>query len=190
MISKAKEKIRHHEDKRTPGPGHRKTLNVTTLTARVADNSKTLTGSLVHLYGSRSRGMGRDLTGARPLLTHNDRPRGRRILNDNYCVDCVAGKTVCVHVTSKVSYTVNCVAGKKDCAHVTGQQNSVVPERDGKKDCLFVAGKKETVTVLPVNSCHVATHVPFANGYPQKKSVNPESGHCQEIKYVNDVFPV
>ena len=117
-------------------------FNVTTLTARLADNSKTLTGSLVHLYGSRSRGMGRNLTEARPLLTHKDRPRGRRILNDNYCVDCVAGKTVCVHVTSNVSYTVNCVAGKKrlcPCNRTTEQCSS----REGRKEGLFVCSGQE-----------------------------------------------
>ena len=131
--------------------------------------------------------MDRDLTEARPHLTLSDRPRFRKIINDNFCVNYVAGKTVCVLVTSKESYPVNCVAGKKDCVYVTGKRDTLVTEMAVKKGCLFVTTKKETVNVLPVNSCPVVDHVHFANGYLQKKGVNPDNGHCQEIKYVTDV---
>ena len=33
----------------------------------------------------------------------------------------------------------------------------------------------------------VETPVHFAEGYLQKKGVNPNNGHCQEIKYMNDL---
>ena len=94
---------------------------------------------------------------------------------------------MCVHVTSKVSCSVNCVTGNRACAFVTGKRDSLVTEMAGQKDCLFVTGKKETVNTLTVNYCSVVTHVHFANRYLQKKGVNPDNGHCQEIKHVNDV---
>ena len=46
--------------------------------------------------------------------------------------------------------------------------------------------ERETENILPVNSC-VITHVHFAEGFPQKKGVNPDIGNCQQIKYENDV---
>ena len=92
--------------------------------------------------------------------------RGRKIIHDNYCVSCVAGKKNCVHVSSK----------------------SVNLEVDvaGQKDCLFVTNKRKTVNILPVNSC-VVTHVHFAGGLSHKKGINHNIVHCEEIKCVNDV---
>ena len=52
---------------------------------------------------------------------------------------------------------------------------------------LLGTGRTDTVNVLPVIYFPVVTPVHFANGYPQKKGVNPNIGHRQEIKYVKDV---
>ena len=41
------------------------------------------------------------------------------------------------------------------------------------KDCHCVNQSLKTRTLSPVY-CHVANHVPFAGGLPQKKGVNPE----------------
>ena len=50
-----------------------------------------------------------------------------------------------------------------------------------------MSGKKDTVRTLTVNACLV-DHVHFANGYPQKKGVNPNYCYLsQEIKHVKDV---
>ena len=48
---------------------HTGKLNATTVTVRLADSKKTLTGSLVHLQGSNLRSVNGDLTEARPYLT-------------------------------------------------------------------------------------------------------------------------
>ena len=53
----------------------------------------------------------------------------------------------------------------------------------GQKD-FCVTGKLQTKTQLPVY-CHVASHVPFAGGSPQKKGVIPE--HQMSIKSVKGV---
>ena len=170
VISKAEEEIRHHEDKCTYGPAH-KNLNVSTPTVKLPNSSKTLTGSLVHLHGGRLGGVERDPTGARPPLTLRDWPRVRKIINDNHCLNCVAGKSVCVHVTGKVKCSVSCVTSNRDdSGYVTRKRDSLVTEMVRKKDCLFVTSKKATVNTSTVNSCAVVTHVHFANGYPQKKA--------------------
>ena len=108
------------------------------------------------------------------------------MINDNYFVDCVAGKTVCVHVTCKESYPVNCVTSKKDGVYVTRKRDSLVTDM-ARKDCLFVTGKKDIVNVFPVNFCPVVTCVHFANRFLQMKGVNLDCGHRQEKKYVNNV---
>ena len=64
---------------------------------------------------------------ARPLLINRNWPRGKSTINDNFCVNRVAGKKNCVYVTSKV----NCL--------------NAVPVIAGQKDCLFLTGKRETV---------------------------------------------
>ena len=87
-------------------------LNVSTLIVRLPDSIKTLTRFPVHLHGSSSGGMDRDLTGARPPLS--DRRRGSKIINNNYCVGCVGGKTLCSRtcINSEISrllqQTVSC----------------------------------------------------------------------------------
>ena len=60
----------------------------------------------------------------RPLLINRNPPRGQSIINDNYCVNCIAGKKNCVHVTSKVDSlnVVPVIAGEKDCLLVTGKR--------------------------------------------------------------------
>ena len=105
---------------------------------------------------------------AMPPTINNVRPRGKRNINDSYCVNCVVGKRNRVHVTGKL----NSLSVKTKIAR--------------QKDCLFVTTKRKTVNFLPVNSC-VVTHVPFAGRLLQKKGVNPDIVHHPEIKYVNDV---
>ena len=78
------------------------------------------------------------------------------------------------------------MAGKKNSVHVTGKLNILDLKMAGEKDCLVVTDKRKTVPFLSVNSC-VVTHVPFVGGLPQKKGINPDIVHRQEIKYVNDV---
>ena len=96
--------------------------------------------------------MDKDLTGVKPLLTHNNRPRGKRVINDNYCVNCVASKDYCACVTGKVETT------RKDMT---------------RKGCLIVANSTETRTHSFVN-CGVVKLVPFAGRLPQKKGLNPD----------------
>ena len=48
---------------------HIRNLNVSTPIYRLPDISKTLTGSPVHLHGSKLEGVDRDLTEVRPHLT-------------------------------------------------------------------------------------------------------------------------
>ena len=67
-------------------------------------------------------------------------------MNDNYCVSCVAGNAVSVHVTGKEASTANSVTGNQDC---------------------FMTSK-DTVRSLTVNSC-VVNHAPSVTGLPQKK---------------------
>ena len=64
---------------------------------------------------------------------------------------------------------------------VTGQLTPV--SVTGQKE-FCVTGKLQTKTQLPVY-CHVASHVPFAGGSPQKKGVIPE--HQMSIKSVKGV---
>ena len=52
LISKAEEEIRHHEDRLARPGWHTKYFNVITLTVRLADNIKSLTGRPVHLPGN------------------------------------------------------------------------------------------------------------------------------------------
>ena len=176
IISKAEE-ICHHEDKCTSGPsGHTGNLNLSTLTVSLPDSSKTLTGRPVDQYGSKLEGVDRDLTGARPPLTLNDQQSPSNSVNDNYCVSCVAGNSVCVPRTSKGTCSINCE-----------RKDSLVTELAGKNDC-FVTCNKEAVRTLTINSCLAVDHVHFANGYPQQKGVNPNYCYLsQEIKHVSDV---
>ena len=62
----------------------------------------------------------------------------------------------------------------------TGQKSAPVTG----KDCYSVTGNSKTRTHLPVY-CHVANLVPFADGLPQKKGVNPD--HQMSIKSVKGV---
>ena len=52
------------------------------------------------------------------------------------------------------------------------------------KDCHCVHQSLKTRTLSPVY-CHVASHVPFAGGLPQKKGINPD--HQSAIKSVKSV---
>ena len=71
IISKAEEEIRHHEDKRTPV--HQGRLHIITLILRVLSHTnRTLNRNLPLLPGNRSEDRARDLTGSRPVHTHND----------------------------------------------------------------------------------------------------------------------
>ena len=160
---------------------HTGSLNVTTLILSLADSNRTLTGSPVHQHGTQLEGVARNLTWTRLPLYLSDRLSHRSRINDNYCVNYVAGNHICVYVTGKRT-CVNCVTGNKSCVCVATEK-----EMTGNKDC-SVTSKKDTVRTLTVNSSHVVTHAHFANGYPQKKGVNPSYCYLsQEIKHVNDV---
>ena len=70
------------------------------------------------------------------------------------------------------------------------------------KDCHYTKQSLKTRTLSPVY-CHVASHVPFAGGLPQKKGINPELqraiksvksvsciNHLSSVKNVTNVPPV
>ena len=76
-----------------------------------------------------------------------------------------------------------CVTGKVNCS-VTGVEEILNSVPVAGKDCYSVTENLKTRTHLPV-FCHVASHVPFAGGLPQKKGVNPE--HQRSIKSVKGV---
>ena len=134
-----------------------------------------LNRNLPLLLGNRSEDRAKDLTGARPHHSHNVRPRVRKVINDNYCVHLVARKVSPVCVISKVNCFVTGAAKNLNCVPVTG------------KDRYSVTGNSETRTHLPVYY-HVANLVPFPDGSPQKKGVNPH--HQVPIKSVKGVFCV
>ena len=93
----------------------------------------------------------------RPQPTSRNRLRVQNRKNDNYCV--------------------NCVTGQEDCLCIRPSRQFEVSTS--------VASKRETVN-LHVNSC-VFSPVHVAEGYPQKKGVNPNSCHYTEIKYVKAI---
>ena len=110
-----------------------------------------LTRSLVSLPGNRSNTNNRARkVVAWPQHTSRNRPGVLSTINNNYCVDCVAGKNS-VQVTGKVD-SIN-----------------VVPVI-AREDCLFVTNRRDTVIFLPVNPC-VVTHVHFAKRYPCKRKM-------------------
>ena len=74
-------------------------------------------------------------------------------------------------MTGQKSFHAPSVIKSSNCVPVTGQ------------NCC-VTGNVETRTQLPV-FYHVASHVPFAGGSPQKKGVIPE--HQSSIKFVKGV---
>ena len=132
-------------------------LHVITVTLRVLSlANRTLNRNLPLLLGNRSEDGAKDLTGARPHHSYNDRPRVRKIINDNYCAHLVAGQVSPVCVTGKIDCLVIGAARNLNCVPVTG------------KDCYPVTGYSETRTHLPVYY-HVANLVPFADGSPQER---------------------
>ena len=76
-----------------------------------------------------------------------------------------------------------CVTGQVNC-FVTGVEEILNSVSVAGKDCHSVTGNLKTRTHLPV-FYHVANHVPFAGGLPQKEGVNPE--HQRSIKSVKGV---
>ena len=147
LISKAEEEILHQEDKHSAGLAHKKPkcFYPYSQACRQQQDSEWKTGQPAW---KQLKKCGQNRTSRGKASNYQQRlPKGRRIINDNFCVNCVAGKKDCVHVIGKVNYCVNCVAGKKDCVHVTSKVNSlnVVTERAVQKDCLFVTSKRETV---------------------------------------------
>ena len=93
-----------------------RSLKSSTLIARLVNSNRNLTGRPVHLAGNNSSdGARAGQVEARPETINNVWPRGRKIINDNYCVFCLADKKNCVHVTSKLENLSIKVAGKKDC---------------------------------------------------------------------------
>ena len=165
LITKAEEEIRHHEDKRNPGTS-------------IKGNQR------FHPYGQPSRHQQLDQNRKAGLLAWKQlRRRGQRShrgktasfsqrpaktqkqYNDNYCVQSVTGSLVQSSVTGHIKASVSSV--------VRGQFTST------GKDCF-----SKTRPQLPV-SYHVASHVPFAGGSPQKKGVSPE--RQRSIKSVKGV---
>ena len=180
-ISKAEEAICHHKDKSTSGPSHRK-LNGSTLTVSLPDSSKILTGSLVHLLGSRLEDMDRDLTVARPPLNLSDRQSPRSSISDSYCVSCAAGNQVCVHVNAKGTCCAKCETGNRNCVYVTTKKDRLITKLAGSKDfCDRQEGHCKNFNCK--NSCLAVDHVHFTNGYPQKKGVNPN--YCYPSPEIN-----
>ena len=76
------------------------------------------------------------------------------------------------------------MAGKVSPVYVTGPLDYFVHSVVKDSNCVPVTGNLETRTHLPV-FYHVASHVPFAGGSPQKKGVNPD--HQMSIKSVKGV---
>ena len=111
--------------------------------------------------GSSSEDGDTDVTGARPPPFHSDWPRVRKVINDNYCAHSVAGKVSPV-----------CVTGQVNCA-VSGVDRDLNSVTVTREDSHSMTGNLKTRTHLPV-FCHVANLVPFADGSPQKKGVNPD----------------
>ena len=128
---------------------------------------KTLNRNLLFRLGSNLEDVATDLIGARPCHSHSDRPKFKRVINDNYCAQAVAGKVFPVCVTGQVDCVATGVVQDSSCVNVTG------------KDCYYVTRNLKTRTLLPVYY-HVASDVPFAGGLPQKKGVNPD--HQGSIK--------
>ena len=142
--------------------------NVSTLMLSLQSRTTTnnLSKSLLFRLGNSLGVVDTDLLGARPPLFHSDLPSLRNSLNDSYCVQFVTGISVPVCLTGQGKTSVS----------------NVVQELD-----LKVTGKDyftKTRTHLPV-SYHVVSHVPFAEGPPQKKGVIPE--HQRSIKSVKGV---
>ena len=157
---------------------HKESLNISTRIPSLQGNNRNRTGNRVSQLGNSLavKDVGRDLTGTRlPLRFPSDRPRHRSSISDNYCGQFVAGEVVPVCVTGKVNCVVTGVEEILNSVSVTG------------KDGHSMTGNVKTRTHLPV-FCHVANHVPFAGGLPQKKGVNPE--HQRSIKSVKGVFCV
>ena len=132
--------------------------------------NKKLNTNLLFRLGNDLGDGDKDLTGARPLLSHSNRPRVRKIINDNYCVHLVAGKVSPVCVPGQENYVVTGVRKISNSVTVTGN------------DSHLVTGNLETRTHFPV---YCANHVPIAGGSPQKKGVNPD--HRVPIKSVKGV---
>ena len=82
--------------------------------------------------------MDKSLLEARPPHTPNDLPRGRKLINDNYCAISVAGNSETANVSGRVTL-VNSVRKDLNCVPVTG------------KDCFVVTGNSGTRTPLNVN---------------------------------------
>ena len=153
---------------------HTRVLIVSTLIiSLVSSNYQIRTGNPVYLPGNNwVEGVDRHLTGARLLPFPRDLPRHRSSINDNYCAQFVTGNLIPVSVTGQKSFHAPSVIKSSNCVPVTGQ------------NCC-VTGNVETRTQLPV-FYHVASHVPFAGGLPQKKGVIPE--HQSSIKYCERCF--
>ena len=137
---------------------HKENLNVSTCIPSLQGNSSTGVSQLgINLS---AEDVVRDLTVARlPLLFHSDRPRHRSSINDNYCAHFVVGNLFPVCVTGKVNFLVTGVERDLNSVPVT------------RKYCHSVTGNLITRTHVPVY-CHDASHVHFAGGSSQKKSVN------------------
>ena len=125
-----------------------------------------LSKCLLFLLGNSSNVVDTDQTGARPPFSPSNLPRHRSNINDNYCAQSVTGLVVPACVTGQMNASVSSVVTNSSI-NVTG------------KDYF-----SKTRTQLPV-FYHVASHVPFAGGLPQKKGIIPE--HRMSIKSVKGV---
>ena len=146
---------------------HTRNFNATTLIVRLPDSSKTLTGSLVHLHGSKLEGVDRGLTETRPPLKLGNRQSHRSSINDNYCVGCVAGKSVCVHVTCKGTCSVKCVTGNRLC--LCDRKEGQFSYRVGWNEGLLCDWQERDSKNFHCKFFHAVDHVHFANGHPQKE---------------------
>ena len=111
---------------------HRGNLNASTLTHSLQDNSKSLTISPVHQLGNKLRDVDRNLTGARPPLTLSNRLSPRSNINDKYCVSCVAGNPVYLHVTGKGTCSAKCVTGNRNCGYLSTKKDNLATELEQK----------------------------------------------------------
>ena len=137
-------------------PALQRKVHIITPTVNLPSNfNRKLNKDLPLLLGNRSRNVDKSLLRARPPHIPSDRPRVRKVINDNYCALSVAGNPMSANVSGKVT-SVNSVIEELNCVPVTG------------KDCSVVTGNPKTRTHLPVDY-HVANLVPFAGGLPQRK---------------------
>ena len=160
-ISKAEKEIRHHEDKHIPSSSHKGSQHFHHYCQASRQHSDPDRKSIPPAWKQLKRRGQRSNRGK--ASTYNNRPRGKRILNDNYYVYCVAGRDQYV-----------CVTG------IMG----ILEKNLTRKDCLVVTRSTETRTFSNVN-CGVVKLVPFAGGLPQNKGLNPD--YHMTIKAVKGV---